>query len=125
MGEIFCQLEDSRIQEILKDLRESFDKEANYYSVCFTFYYPEKIFYKKKGGLSRRAFDLTNVEKTLLDVLMLPKYFDQSVPKGAKNLNIDDAYVADVLSYKRPSKDENHYIEVSFSIKSLDDFCSN
>lgn len=62
--------------------------------LSLTFEIPEDVFWTKKGEISARSFDLTNVEKLFVDVLFGKHY-------GI--LNIDDKHVVTLISRKRPA----------------------
>ena len=101
----------------LKELRQYFDPMKHVYKVDLTFFYPKHVLYRKDGGISARAHDLSNVEKPLIDLIFLPMFYDRPSPYGAKNLNIDDKYVTDLRSRKRVGKDFR--IRVTLNIKDL------
>ena len=101
----------------LKELRQYFDPMKHVYKVDLTFFYPKHVLYRKDGGISARAHDLSNVEKPLIDLVFLPMFYDRPSPYGAKNLNIDDKYVTDLRSRKRVGKDFR--IRVTLNIKDL------
>lgn len=101
----------------LKNLREYFDKNQHGYIVELKFYFPEEILFTKKGHLSSRAHDLTNVEKPLVDLLFLPCYFEKKPPYGCENLNIDDKYLIRCLSEKQIA--DTHRIDISIEIVDL------
>ena len=101
----------------LKELRQHFDPMKHVYKVDLTFFYPKHVLYRKDGGISARAHDLSNVEKPLIDLVFLPMFYDRPSPYGAKNLNIDDKYIVDLRSRKRVGKDFR--IRVTLNIKDL------
>jgi hypothetical protein len=101
----------------LKELRQHFDPMKHVYKVDLTFFYPKHVLYRKDGGISARAHDLSNVEKPLIDLVFLPMFYDRPSPYGAKNLNIDDKYIIDLRSRKRVGKDFR--IRVTLNIKDL------
>ena len=101
----------------LKELRQYFDPMKHVYKVDLTFFYPKHVLYRKDGGISARAHDLSNVEKPLIDLVFLPMFYDRPSPYGAKNLNIDDKYITDLRSRKRVGKDFR--IRVTLNIKEL------
>ena len=101
----------------LKELRQYFDPMKHVYKVDLTFFYPKHVLYRKDGGISARAHDLSNVEKPLIDLVFLPMFYDRPSPYGAKNLNIDDKYIVDLRSRKRVGKDFR--IRVTLNIKDL------
>lgn len=87
----------------LAALREAFDPKLHGYSVTITSLIPETSFYNKQKQLSSKMCDLSNVEKGIIDVLFLPKYYGPNVPYQCLNLNVDDKYLVDLRSSKRPS----------------------
>ena len=101
----------------LKELRQHFDPMKHVYKVDLTFFYPKHVLYRKDGGISARAHDLSNVEKPLIDLVFLPMFYDRPSPYGAKNLNIDDKYIIDLRSRKRVGKDFR--MRVTLNIKDL------
>ena len=101
----------------LKELRQHFDPMKHVYKVDLTFFYPKHVLFRKDGGISARAHDLSNVEKPLIDLVFLPMFYDRPSPYGAKNLNIDDKYIIDLRSRKRVGKDFR--IRVALNIKDL------
>jgi hypothetical protein len=86
-------------------LREAFNPDIHGYSVSITVYYPESKFYTKGGDISAHTHDVSNYEKPLVDLLFLPKYFDQQSPYGCRNLNVDDKYIIRMFSRKAPGPD--------------------
>ena len=116
-AEVFNKLSTDENLDTIAELREFFDSEKHYYIIDLKFYYPSNVLYTKKGSLSARAHDLSNIEKPLIDLLFLPTYYDQPSPYGCKNLNIDDKYIKKLSSEKLPS--EEHKIEIELTITSL------
>lgn len=94
----------------LEELRNSFRPKQDAYAFQIKAYIPSEIYYTKDGKLSRRAFDVSNFEKSLLDVFCLDKY--------PGNLQIDDSVVRSCHSIKLPSYDDSWRIEVSIRIVS-------
>ena len=101
----------------LKELRQYFDPMKHVYNVDLTFFYPQHVLYRKDGGVSASAHDFSNVEKPLIDLVFLPKFYDRPSPYGAKNLNIDDKYVTHLVSKKQSGK--AFKIKISIQIKPI------
>ena len=99
----------------LKELRQYFDPMKHVYKVELTFFYPDHVLYTKQGHVSSKAHDLSNVEKPLIDLVFLPKFYDRPSPYGAKNLNIDDKYILQLTSKKQSGK--SFKIKISLHIK--------
>lgn len=84
----------------LERLRDKFVEGVHAYEFSIKFYVPAKKLMNGSGQLSSRAIDLSNCEKSILDVFCLPKHFDEPSPYGCKNLNIDDKHVIALTSRK-------------------------
>ena len=82
----------------IKELRELFDDKKHGYGVNLEWYFTRDKLITKKGVLSSRAHDLSNVEKNIIDVLFLP-----SNASFCENLNIDDRYLIELKSSKKVS----------------------
>lgn len=87
-------------KQALADLRSTFNEQINGYIVKLAFGIPKQDFLNKGGTLSSRAIDLTNCEKSVIDVLFLPKHFDTEPPYGCQNLCLDDKYLLEMTSRK-------------------------
>ena len=110
-----------------------FDKLHHTFSVTYITYYPIKTFLTKAGYLSHRTMDLTNTEKMLQDLVFDIKYNNGKflssrtgfeVPlyaslKSISNVGIDDTFISDLRSLKRPTSLKRAYQEVLISIVPL------
>ena len=101
-----------KISKALEELREFFDESIHSYSVNLTSYYPPEILFTREAKMSAKAHDLSNIEKPLIDILFLPVHH-----KDSANLNVDDKFISDLSSKKRPLED--YCIEVEFEILEL------
>jgi hypothetical protein len=117
--EIFNQLDQSELAEKFTKIRNEFIIGSQGFKVTFKFYYPKQILFKADGSLSSKCFDLSNIEKPLIDLLFLPKYATQIAPYGCQNMNIDDKYIVALASEKCISPDDKHYINVSIESTNL------
>lgn len=90
----------------MRELREAFNPLKNAYAVQIKAFVPKEIYYTKDGKLSRRAYDITNTEKPLIDVLFLEKF--------RVGLLTDDCVLKSCHSVKLPSNDWK--IEVTIRI---------
>ena len=68
----------------------------------------------KSGQISKLSVDITNGEKSIADLLMLPKYHGDNVPYTARNLNLDDCWITFMVSQKIPG--DEHKIEISMGL---------
>jgi hypothetical protein len=114
--EVFHRLSTEENELKFKELREAFDPKLHGFAVTMTAYYPTAQFYTKQGIISNKVFDLSNTEKGLLDLLYLPKHALSPAPLGCQNLQLDDKFVIDLISRKRPTKDACPRIEVILEV---------
>lgn len=117
--QVFFELSKSENKQVLKELREAFNPEENYYSISLIYLFPRKKLFTKENQISSSSHDLSNIEKPLIDCIFLPKHFKEEPPFGAENLNIDDKYICELVSKKMLSNDEEHYAIVDIEIKDL------
>lgn len=86
-------------QEI-NELKNYFDEKEHVYRLHLQMLVPIDVLYTKAGVLTSKVVDLSNFEKPLIDLIMLPKYADRG------SLNKDDRFVQSLLSEKIPTKNE-------------------
>lgn len=109
--QVFNELDSPQIQQCINDLKGHFNPKKHCYKIKMTAYFPEDVIYKKDGSLSSRAFDITNWEKPIVDLLFLPKHCKSETPYGVNNLEIDDRFITKCVSEKKASKTGHHYID--------------
>ena len=68
-----------------------------------TFYLPK--LYTKSGTISKISNDLSNIEKILIDCICSDK-----VNEHTPNLNLNDAFICDLISKKRSTDDDAHVV---------------
>lgn len=102
-------------EDEIETFRASFDKLNQSLNTELIFLYPSSILLTKKGYVSRRSSDLSNIEKMLVDLIFDPKFFE----RGANNLNLDDTLVTSQISKKRLSPDDSYQIIVNITISPL------
>lgn len=100
-------------KQILQNLKSTFDKSIHGYKVDITYAAPASTFYTKKGEVSSRQIDLSNCEKSLIDLLFIPKY---NGAYGAVNFDIDDKWIMELSSRKTISPDDDYYTAVRVEI---------
>lgn len=104
----------------LAELSKHFDHNKHVYKIKIVAYYPKEILLRGDGSISSKSFDITNIEKPLVDVIFLPKYNELSPPYGCSNLSIDDKYIVKCISEKRISNTGMFYIDVFLAISDLE-----
>jgi len=112
-------LRDEDIQEQLENIRANFDPKKHCIQVSLIFEFPKEILITKVGAMSSKAFDLSNIEKPLIDVIFLPSHSS----KTCKNLELDDKYVSKLTSAKVPST--RHSIRICIELLPLQQLLDN
>lgn len=115
-SQVFYRLSNPDAEAAFTELRETYNPKTQAIAVECTAYYPVADFYTKKGEISAKTIDETNWEKALIDCMFLPKHALQAAPYGCKNLQLDDKYVVDCFSFKRPTKQAEPRIEVTIQL---------
>ena len=59
---------------------------------------------------------MSNIEKTIIDVLFLPKNHVQPYPYGCKNFNVDDKLITRLESAKEPHTEPHYEIHVDVEL---------
>ena len=107
---IHAQLTAPSLKKSIESFRKAFKPSKHSLSVTLCFYIPHEKFYTKAGNVSRRSTDLDNCIKLLLDTLLDPRFFKRDL----FNFNIDDQYVTDLPTMKRPA--DKHSISIIVQI---------
>jgi len=116
-SEFFYQLGTQENLKKLAELRETFDPAQHFYAVQLDMYYPDSLLFRKGGGISAKTVDLSNFEKSIIDCLFLPKFNNTPFPYGCENLNIDDKFVAELVSRKKAA--QAHQLSIAIEIRPL------
>jgi hypothetical protein len=117
---VFHQLSTEAHEAAFEELRRHFDETKHVLVVEMTAFYPKEDFITKKGTISARTIDASNWEKSLLDCLLLKKFFGLPSPEGCMNMNTDDKFVVELRSLKRISETGKPRLEASITVLDLD-----
>lgn len=98
--QVFHHLSKQPNLSAMEDLRKQFSEKKHGFIINMVTRFPKEILLTKKGTISARAFDITNVEKPLIDLLFDSKYFNRDAPYGCKNLKCDDKHLLEINSKK-------------------------
>tara|TARA_B100000131_G_scaffold11232_1_gene11705 strand:- start:9237 stop:9722 length:486 start_codon:yes stop_codon:yes gene_type:complete len=111
------QLQCSTIQKDLQSFREAFHPQKNGIRAVYTFYYPSSLLLTKRGEISRRSCDLTNIEKLVQDNIFDARYNGRVIrDKTIINLNLDDKYITHLESHKRLHPQNLYQLEVCLDL---------
>lgn len=113
---VLAELAKDTNKQIMENLKAAFDEKTQGFKVSIIYAAPSSTFYTKTGGVSSRQIDLSNCEKSLIDLLFIPKY---NGAYGASNLNIDDKWLMELSSKKTISTDENYWTTVHIEVIDL------
>ena len=89
--------------------------------ICFIrFFYPSEILYTKKGEVSKRSMDLTNIEKLVQDNLFEHRYNGREI-EGViiENFDIDDKFIVSLRSQKLVHNQPYHEILITVELLTL------
>lgn len=114
--QILAELASDTNKQIIANLKEKFNSDVNGYKVSIVYAAPASTFYTKQGKVSSRQIDLSNCEKSLIDLIFIPKY---NGVYGACNLDIDDKWIMELSSKKTISTDEYYWTTVRIEIIEL------
>ena len=117
---ILLQLQEPTIQSHISQLSKESVKALQ---LKLSYYYPSNILFTKKGDISRRSMDLSNIEKLLIDLLFDPRFCGREINSiPINNFNLDDKLITTLTSSKCVSWDAHHHIVVE--LQSVDAPCS-
>lgn len=104
------------IEALFEQFKAAFDQKKH--SIAFSVVYnvPETSFFTKNGIISGHVYDITNFEKPLLDLLMLPKFHGTNPPESFRNMNLDDKFVTELSSVKRPVNAISESLDITFEL---------
>ena len=96
-----------RYKEEFAALRTHFNPKKHVYRMTIKVFIPESTMYTKDGKMTSLVHDLSNIEKSIVDVIFLPKFFSEQAlfAEKAPNLNTDDRYLQYLSSEKVPTED--------------------
>jgi hypothetical protein len=85
--ELLTRLEDIKD---LTDMADTFKAHGGAFAIEISVLYPSHVYYNKFGQISAKTFDITNVEKPLVDAIF------------RERMQIDDRNLVDMVSTKGP-----------------------
>lgn len=91
----------------MKTMSKKFEQFGGSFNLHLTFGYPKEIFFNKDEEISARTFDLSNVEKPIMDLLFL------------RTMKVDDRFVNKLTSKKECADYYKIKIHISYSQISL------
>lgn len=114
---IHKQLLDLGLNDQFEKARKLYNPKTMGIAVKLVFGIKRERFFTKRGTINRRAMDLSNIEKPLIDLIFAEKYLKRD---GICNLGIDDQYICKLESEKAPADIDTIAVEITiYPLKSL------
>ena len=102
---------------LIQAIKTEFQPTKHALKVSYDFFYPYKLLYTKKGEISKRSFDLTNIEKLLQDNLFEHRYNGREIDGLIiENFDIDDKFIIDLHSSKNVHDKDYHETKITVAI---------
>jgi hypothetical protein len=118
--QMLVQLQTPLLLTLMQALKTEFLPSKHALSVTYDFYFPKRLLFTKKGEISKRSFDLTNIEKLLQDNLFESRYNGREIDGVViENFDIDDKFIVDLHSRKLPHEKDHHEIRVTVALLPL------
>jgi len=105
----------------IERFKKVFDKKEHFLTVDIVRYIPESLFYNKDGSIKINTLDLSNTEKTIIDVIFDKKYQDRQLKTGGtiKTLECDDKAICKLTSVKLPHTSKEYVTSFVVTIYEL------
>lgn len=87
----------------LYDMADLFKEKGGSFEIKIVCIYPRHVFYNQAGQISAKTFDLSNVEKPILDLLI------------NTHMGLDDRFVTRLMSEKKVGP--THAIEIKITLR--------
>jgi len=109
--EFLLQLQDKNIQKDLAAFHAEFDPKLHGIKASYRFCFPSDKLLTKKGTVSARSCDLTNIEKLVQDNIFDNRFNGRKIDNIIiSNLDIDDKFIIQCHSCKILSPVEGNYL---------------
>ena len=114
-------LQKPEVLQQIQSLKQQWNSTKHVLSVSYDFFYPSKILLTKKGEISRRSMDLTNIEKLIQDNLFESRYNGREIDGVIiENFDIDDKFIVCLQSRKLAHNQEYHEVLITVELLSLE-----
>ena len=118
--DFLLQLQTSEVLQKIQSLKKEFHSKKHALSVSYDFFYPYELLLTKKGEVSRRSMDLTNIEKLVQDNLFESRYNGREIDGVIiENFDIDDKFIVCLHSRKLGHAQPHHEILITVQLVSL------
>ena len=115
------QLQKPEVIQQIQSLKQQWCSTKHALSVSYDFFYPYTLLLTKKGEVSKRSMDLTNIEKLVQDNLFEHRYNGREIDGVIiENFDIDDKFIVSLRSRKLAHDQEYHEIRITVQLLSLE-----
>ena len=118
--DFLLSLQRKEVLQQMQQLKQLWSPSKHCLSVSYDFFYPSNILYTKKGEVSKRSMDLTNVEKLVQDNLFESRYNGREIDGVIiENFDIDDKFIVSLRSQKLAHSQQYHEILITVELLPL------
>lgn len=118
--DFLLSMQRKEVLQQMRSLKQLWSPSKHCLSVSYDFFYPSNILYTKKGEVSKRSMDLTNIEKLVQDNLFEHRYNGREIDGVViENFDIDDKFIVSLRSQKLAHSQPYHEILITVELLPL------
>ena len=118
--DFLLQLQQPEVLQQIQLLKQAWNSKEHALLVSYDFFYPYNLLLTKKGEVSKRSMDLTNIEKLVQDNLFESRYNGREIDGVIiENFDIDDKFIVSLQSRKLGHNLPHHEILITVQLSSL------
>lgn len=119
-SDFLLQLQQPEVLQQIQLLKKAWRSTEHALHVSYDFFYPYNLLLTKKGEVSKRSMDLTNIEKLVQDNLFESRYNGREIDGVIiENFDIDDKFIVCLRSRKLGHAQPHHEILITVQLVSL------
>ena len=112
--DFLLQLQQPKVLQQIQSIKQAWNSKEHALSVSYDFFYPYNLLLTKKGEVSKRSMDLTNIEKLVQDNLFEHRYNGREIDGVIiENFDIDDKFIVSLQSRKLGHNLPHHEILIT------------
>tara|TARA_A100001037_G_scaffold275170_1_gene273483 strand:- start:1176 stop:1646 length:471 start_codon:yes stop_codon:yes gene_type:complete len=115
--DFLLQLQQPEVLQQIQLIKQAWNSKEHALSVSYDFFYPYNLLLTKKGEVSKRSMDLTNIEKLVQDNLFEHRYNGREIDGIViENFDIDDKFIVSLQSRKLGHNLPHHEILITVQL---------
>ena len=115
--DFLLQLQKPEVLQQIQSLKQAWHSTKHALHVSYDFFYPYNLLLTKKGEVSKRSMDLTNIEKLVQDNLFEHRYNGREIDGVViENFDIDDKFIVSLQSRKLGHNLPHHEILITVQL---------